>query len=401
LFPHPAAPRAGPFVHEQVRALRRLGVDARVLCGRAFPLGLRRPLGVPGRWRAYRRAWGRLGWDEYDGVPVLYAPYHVGCVARLLRRDDPYRDAVLRAGERVRETFDFDLVHAHTAHPDGFAALALARRSGKPLVITEHTGPFSTLTCDPALRKKTLAALAGAERVWCVSDALAREVGGWLQPGGRVHIRTLPNGVDPAVFYPPPGWRPDPAAPKVLFIGLLVEVKNLPVLLTAFAQLRRDLPGARLTIAGEGPLRGAVERQVAALRLGDAVRLLGGQPRGEVARLLREECDILVLPSRVETFGVVLIEALATGKPAVATRCGGPDGIVTDPSLGALCAPDDADTLAEALRRTAARLPEFDPKRIRAHALARFDYRVVACSLAGQYEEVLAAARRARPAPAA
>jgi glycosyltransferase involved in cell wall biosynthesis len=392
LFPQPKEPCNGPFVHEQVKALRQRGLDVRVLCGVPFPLYLRRPLGVPSRWRQWRQTWAKLDWSDWDGVPVLYAPYHVGWFARLLHLDDPYRDAIMRAGCWLRECFDFELIHGHTAHPDGFAALALAQQSGKPLVITEHTGPFSDLTREPALRRKTLLALTSARRVWCVSEALRREVASYFPPERRLHIGVLYNGVDTTLFRPPACWRPDPAAPRLLFVGFLVEGKNLPLLLVAFARLRQTLPGARLTLAGDGPLRVALQKQIAALGLGDTVRLLGACARAEVARLLREECDILVLPSEQETFGVVLIEALASGKPVVASRCGGPESIVTASFLGTLCPVNDVTALVQALSHTAARLPTFDPQRIRQHAVERFGYGRLAAALAGHYEEILAEA---------
>jgi glycosyltransferase involved in cell wall biosynthesis len=401
MFPQPGSPCSGPFVHEQVKALRRRGVDARALCGVPFPLYLRRPLGVPSRWREFRRAWTRLDWAEHDGVPVQYVPHHVGWAARLLRREEPYRDAVVRAGCRLRRDFDFDLIHAHTAHPDGFAARALARLCGRPLVITEHTNPFSCLTREPSLRRKTLAALAAARRVWCVSDALTEEVRGYFPADRRGHVATLHNGVDTAFFRPPTSWRPDPAAPKLLFVGFLVEAKNVPLLLRAFARLRDAVPGAHLTLAGDGPLRGPIGQEVAALGLGGAVTFRGACSRAEVAALMREECDLFVLASRCETFGVVLIEALASGKPVVATRCGGPDGIVIESFLGALCEVNDVAALAECLRATTARLLGFDPTRIRRHAVEKFDYAGLAAALARHYEEVVAAdvaARRARAA---
>src|SRR5262249_3961194 len=100
------------------------------------------------------------------------------------------------------------------------------------------------------------------------------------------------------------------------------------------------------------------------------------------------ECDLLVLPSQSETFGVVLIEALASGKPVVATRCGGPEGIVMDSTLGALCAPNDAQALADMLLETIARLPTFEPARIRQLAARRFDYRRVTEHLANEYSEI-------------
>jgi glycosyltransferase involved in cell wall biosynthesis len=389
MFPQPDAPCSGPFVHEQVKALRQRGLEARVLCGVPFPLYLRRPFGIPGRWGEWRRTWTELDWTDCAGVPVLYAPYHVGWFARLLRLDEPYRDAIVRAGHWLRGRFDFDLIHAHTAHPDGFAAREVARMHGKPLVITEHTSPFSDLTSEPRIRRKTLIALATARRVWCVSESLTREVAGYFPPEQRYFLRTLYNGVDTALFQPPSCWRPNPAAPRFLFIGFLVEQKNVPILLDAFARLRRKLPDARLNLVGEGPLRTAIEQQIASLRLQDSVQLLGERTRAEVARLLREECDVLVLPSKHETFGVVLIEALASGKPVVASRCGGPESVITAPFLGTLCPRDDAAALADALQETAAQLADIDPVRIRKHAVERFGYGNLAAALADQYEEIL------------
>jgi glycosyltransferase involved in cell wall biosynthesis len=391
MFPKPEAPCNGTFVHEQVKALRGRGIDARVLCARPFPLYLRRPWGVPGRWRQYRRGWSRPHWVDVDGVPVLHVPFHVGWSARLLRQADPFGEALRHGGDWLRDHFPCDLIHAHTAHPDGYAALALARLYRKPLVVTEHTNPFALLTREPTLRHKTLTTIAAADRVWCVSDALTQEVRSYFPPAGQSHIRTLFNGVDTTLFQPPPRWQPDRTAPRLLFVGFLVEFKNVPLLLESFARLRQTLPGAPLNQAGDGPLREQIERQIAGLGLGEAVRPLGECSRSRVADLLRDECDILVLPSRSETFGVVLIEALASGKPVVATRCGGPESVVTESFLGTLCAVNDAEALAAALRETADRLPGFDPLQIRHHAVERFDYRNLAAELARQYGEILAA----------
>jgi glycosyltransferase involved in cell wall biosynthesis len=388
MFPHPDAPGDSPFILEQVKALRREGVDARVMSGRAFPLYLRRPLGIPGRWRAFRHAWNNLHWSVFDGVPVLYVPHHVGWVARILRLDDPYRDAMVRGGNWMRATFDYDLIHAHTAHPDGFAAWALAQEHDKPLIITEHTGPFSSLTAEPTLRAKTLKALGAARRVWCVSDSLTREVASYFPVENQGHIQTLYNGVDTTLFSPPSSWRPDPAAPRLLFVGLLEPIKNVPILIEAFAALRGAVPGARLGIVGYGSLQKQVEQQIAQLKLENAITLLGGLDRVKLASLMRNWCDILVLPSKSETFGVVLIEALATGKPVVASRCGGPESIVTHADFGALCTPNDATALARCLEETVARLPSFRSERIRTYVVEKFDYGTLARKLKECYSSV-------------
>jgi glycosyltransferase involved in cell wall biosynthesis len=388
MFPHPEEPGVGPFVQEQVKILRDRGIDARVISGRPFPFFLRRPLGVPRRLREYRQTWTGLGWQDCGGVPVLYVPYHVGWLARFLRLDDAYRDAVLRAAQRVHDEFDFDLIHAHSSHPDGYAALAVSLRVHRPFVITEHTNPFSILTRTAIMRGKTLTAVAEARRVWGVSHALTQEIGSYFRPEQRSHIRTLFNGVDTSLFAPPWRWQPNPVAPRFLFVGFLVEAKNVTVLVEAFARIKQALPAARLDIAGSGPLRCLIERQIAALGLSQAVQLHGHCNRDQVAALMRESCDILVLPSQCETFGVVLIEALASGKPVVATRCGGPESIITHPSLGAMCPPNDAGALAHCLLVTTARLTSFDPAALRAHARRTFDLSILADQLLDQYKEI-------------
>jgi hypothetical protein len=114
---------------------------------------------------------------------------------------------------------------------------------------------------------------------------------------------------------------------------------------------------------------------------------------------MRDDCDVFVLPSNSETFGVVLIEALACGKPVVATDCGGPRDIVTGPAVGVLCPPRDEPALANALRDVAQRLPQFDRQHIRRQALERFDYFQLAARLADEYERLVFVLAPARAGP--
>jgi glycosyltransferase involved in cell wall biosynthesis len=149
------------------------------------------------------------------------------------------------------------------------------------------------------------------------------------------------------------------------------------------------VPGATLAIAGQGPLHSTLMQRIKTGGLAQAVTLLGPKKRSEVARLMRDDCDIFVLPSNSETFGVVLIEALACGKPVVATDCGGPRDIVTDSALGLLCRPRDADSVYEALRQTIAKLPTYDLQAIRQHAAQNYDYLSLAARLDKEYDAIL------------
>lgn len=115
------------------------------------------------------------------------------------------------------------------------------------------------------------------------------------------------------------------------------------------------------------------------------------QNRSDLARVLQEECDIVVLSSHSETFGCALTEAIACGKPVVSTRCGGPEDIITESFLGELCENENTDALREALVNVARRITTYDQNRIRAHTLNTFSYGTIARKLREIYQQTLSA----------
>jgi glycosyltransferase involved in cell wall biosynthesis len=131
----------------------------------------------------------------------------------------------------------------------------------------------------------------------------------------------------------------------VTFLGQFSERKN-PLLLVRAAARITERSKLRFLLVGEGPLEGELARTIAALRLSDCCRILPFQK--DVAWIL-SATDVLVLTSRQESFGLVLVEAAALGKPAIATRTEGPSEIVVDGVTGFLVNSDDEKELAEKL----------------------------------------------------
>src|SRR6185503_8111171 len=131
--------------------------------------------------------------------------------------------------------------------------------------------------------------------------------------------------------------------PVVLTVGSLTSQKAQSVLVDAWAQVARGRPDARLLIAGEGPLRADLERQIAALGLGEAVTLLGA--RRDAADLM-EAADVFVLSSVREGLSITLLEAMRAGRPAVATRIGGNGEAIAEGETGLLVPMRDAEALA-------------------------------------------------------
>lgn len=400
MFPFPRRMGSGPFVHEQCAALaRHRGMEVRVISPQPwFSLALH-PVNCLRLERWYHRRHRAAHWWSLDGVAAAFPPYRI---FRAHWLDGwAYQASVLRLVRRVRRRFAFDLIHAHTGYLDGGAGLAAAERYGVPLVITEHTSPFSGLMKNPVIRRRTLAALAGADRVIAVSRAQARDVGRCLPRDARQKIEVIPNGIDLELFRLSPKRRENVQGPRLLFAGGSEPRKGAVDLLQALAILRRDLPEARLTItesAVEIPDEAAaLRRAIARWGQAEAVAVLPHQPRPAMARLMADS-DIYVLASHAESFGCVLIEAMASGRPVAATRCGGPEDIVTDPALGRLVPAGRPAEMAEAIAAIYHGEGLGPPEAMREHARRNYSYQEVARRLDGLYRRVLdeAAERQGR-----
>jgi D-inositol-3-phosphate glycosyltransferase len=168
------------------------------------------------------------------------------------------------------------------------------------------------------------------------------------QGRGDVDIRYAPPGVDTKLFYPL-AERSSLAAQYILCVGRLDDPrKNICLLLMAFSQLPASLAHVQLVTAGAGKPSPKYWAQVDALGLHGRVRHVQRPETDELVRLY-QQATVFALASDEEGLGVVILEAMACAVPVVATRCGGPDGIITDGKDGFLVPLDDAAALAERL----------------------------------------------------
>ena len=298
-------------------------------------------------------------------------------------------DAILRRCrfhlEQARSECDrIQLLHAHVSFPAGWVAMRLSEETGIPYLVTEHMSPFPFrhLMRGGEVVPEVAEPLRRAHRVTAVSRSLARQI----RERVGVEAVVVPNGVDEDLFTPGPA-RGDGFT--FLTVAGLEPQKGIDDLLRAIARLG-ELPGVRFRIAGSGS-RARAYRALAA-RLGVSRRLawLGPLAPGAVRDEMRA-CDAFVLTSRHESFGVVFAEAIACGKPVLATRCGGPEDIVHEDN-GLLVAVGDIAAIAAALGRLARRERVFDARAIRADFAARFGSRVVADRFAALYREMAGAA---------
>lgn len=340
LYPSPGLERH-LFVHEQILALRALGVESRVLSPTPW---------VPRvLWRdpRQRRRGQKPRHAVRDGVPAEYP--------RVLQ--PPRRLLFDRLGDlaylRLRhlpslKAAGYDLVHAHQALPDGALAQRLARDLGVPYVVTVHGADvYQHLRQGGAVERRAREVLRGADAVMANSSAVARQLAGTVAPG---RLSVVPNGTTGLGRPVRPADDYLPGRPLVLSAGYLIERKGLADVVAAVGRLRRDGRPVHLAIAGDGPLRGALQEQAAAEGAAEAVHLLGRVEHARVLALMAR-ADLFVLPSWDEAFGLVYTEAMAQGTPVVAGRGEGPEDFIVDGVSGYLVPVRDAGALAGVIAR--------------------------------------------------
>jgi glycosyltransferase involved in cell wall biosynthesis len=287
-YPRFPGDAAGRFIADAVERVRERGVDVDVVSPASFPhFGVAYGGGVPAN---LRRPWRLLG------LPLFFAAF-----ARAARR--AARDA--------------DLLHAHW-WPSG----AVARLTGRPYIVQLWGTDVELIRRVPALRPLARRVVSAARMAVCASHALAREA---TRLGAR-EVRVIPSGVDvPAEV----GAEDDP--PHVLYAGRLSSEKGVLELLAA-------ANGLPLVVVGDGPLRARVPQA------------LGFVPHDDLERCYARAA-VVACPSRREGFGVVAAEAMAHGRPVVASAVGGLLDLITHEETGLLVPPRDVGALRGALQR--------------------------------------------------
>jgi teichuronic acid biosynthesis glycosyltransferase TuaC len=359
-FPNSVNRHRAVFMENLARALRKR-CAVRVVA----PVPYAPPIPQVPRWFAQRRIPRR---EILDGMEVLHPRfivlpklgwfsgfgYFLG-VFRLLRR--------LLRGRRPY------LVHAHCVYPDGVGVALVARLLRLPYVITAHGSDLNIYAARALLKPQVRWALRGAAGVIAVSDALKEKVR-VLTEGSVKRLECIPcAGFDPATFFPRSVAECRAAlnlpadARIVLFVGNLVPIKGLEFLIDAWALLGKSgllCAADRLVLIGAGPLRANLESRAEAGAIAAQVRFAGAMRQAEVSGWLGA-ADLLCLSSLNEGMPNVVVEALASGVPVVATRVGGVPELVIEGVNGMLVPARSSEALADALAAALARTWERAP----------------------------------------
>jgi len=234
-------------------------------------------------------------------------------------------------------------LHNHFGNSSCSVAMLCSALTGIPFSFTEH-GPAIFFEAERwALKEKT----ARARFVVAISHFCRSQLMLFSEPAHWQKITIVHCGVDPAGY----GKQQRTAFFKrVVFVGRLDPVKGASLLVEAMAQVLARHPDAHLTLVGDGPARALAEAKVKALGMAGSVTFAGFQSQSAIAATL-EEADMLVLPSFAEGVPVVLMEAMASRIPVIASRVAGVEELVEDGVSGFVIPPGDVATLADRIIR--------------------------------------------------
>ncbi|OOF56405.1 glycosyltransferase [Rodentibacter genomosp. 2] len=364
----------GCFFREQAQALARSGEKVGVIAPQFRSLRL-------GKCVMFGRYDEEL-WQ--DGAVATYFKHGVAWLPKV-----PYVDAKrwVNAGlalfkRYIKEQGMPDVLHVHSLLHAGPLAVAIRAKYGIPYCVTEHSTVYGRGLVKnwelPQLRR----AEQGAGKLLAVSKSLADLLKAKLN--GKDWL-VFPNLLD-NVFI---AQNSEAVVRKeqLCAVGFLHQKKGFDVLIRAFALVLKDYPQLRLMIAGDGPEKINLSALIAQLGLQNNVVLLGALARPNVRRLMQESLAF-VLSSHIETFGVVVIEALSQGTPVVATLCGGPESILTVED-GLFVPPKDEKALAQGILELLANPDRFDHDIIRARCIATYSEPAFVRRLNTIYEEML------------
>lgn len=349
-FPHAYDPRSSSFVKGQVDALRKYFKNIYVLSLIPYiPKVLSNRHFMHPRWR--RDAFAHD--YEYDNVKVYFIKYFNFPISIFRsRKGEEALNSVLKV---LKKKYDlkFDLIHAHFTNPSGYVAAKLKEIYCVPFVLTVHEDHSWFLNEINSNDKKFNYIFHSADKIIRVNEKDLKEFG--KLSIDKLRLISIPNGFSSNMFRPRDMTiaRKELNLPQdrkiLLNIANLEEYKGQEYLIKSMRYVLKDKTEVMLYLVGEGTQKERLQSLINEYDLNKNVILAGGgKPFEEISRWMNA-CDIFILPSLSESFGVVQIEAMACGKPVVATKNGGSEEIIINGMLGILVEPRDVSELAKGI----------------------------------------------------
>lgn len=374
---YPAYPGdvSGSFFREQAIALRKLGCEVGVIYPQLRSLR---------KWRSIFQGSYSIDMNDDSGVRT-YRQHGMNWFPRLqgISQQVWLKAGLALAEKYIRENGCPDIVHAHSIFNAGFVAVAIKDKYGIPFVVTEHSTAYARRLIPADRLNSAIKVARKADELIAVSTEFCQLLGQILNIPRK--WRYIPNIVNDAFLQKQVSpTRKDDF--KFINIALANKKKGQKNIILAFASKFREHKNVHLLIGGDGPELKTLRQLAISLGVGDRVEFPGRLSRDQVLTQM-SQANAFVLSSRYETFGVVVIEALALGLPVIATRCGGPESIVREED-GLLVPVDDVKSLGAAMESIYQNQGRYNPEQIRQACRDRFSEVVIARRLIDLYNDV-------------
>lgn len=318
---------------------------------------------------------------EKEGIKCYQASFPLGRVPIFISRSIAVPLLKKAVSRIIKENGKPILMHAHFTD-SGYYASFIKDKFDLKLVLTEHNSAVNQSEIGVKIKKIAKKAYEKSDKVLAVSDALAKNIYNNFDIKPEIVYNVLDTQLYKDII------KKNDKSEKIEFVsvGGLLYNKGFDVLLKAFKQAFNDYDNVKLTIFGDGEKKADLIELTKTLGIDNKVIFCGQQSRETIANKFAES-DCFVLTSRTETFGVVYIEAMASGLPVIATKCGGPECFVNE-SNGLLIDTNNIQQTTEALLHMYKNSKNYDTNYIKNFVQQNFSQEVIANQLIDIYIEV-------------
>lgn len=363
-------PVHGSFFKEQAKALQKEGIKITVAYNEIWPLTLfgkvKEKIGINIDVEEGLKTYRYKNFNFLPKNPKMFSVFN-------RRMDRLYKEIIKREGK-------IDIIHCQSSFWAGISAQYISKRYNIPLIITEHTSIKKAYYLKESYKPYILDSYNKADKLIAVGNGLKKEL---VSLTNRDDILVIPNLIPIDNF----SIKENDNKEFTFFsLAFLEGEKGMDTLIKAFNKGFKNT-NTKLIIGGEGSQKEELIKLTKTLGIEDKVKFLGALTREEVSYNMRE-CDSFVLASRYETFGVVYIEALASGKPVIGTYNGGAEDIITNEN-GILVNIDNVEELSKGMIEMKNNIKKYNSIKIRENCIAKYSEKKITQEIIRIYEELI------------
>lgn len=363
-------PVHGSFFKEQAKALQEEGIKITVAYNEIWPLTLlgrvKEKIGININMEDGLKTYRYKNFNFLPKNPKMFSVFNK-------RMDRLYKEIIKKEGK-------VDIIHCQSSFWAGISAEYISNKYNIPLIITEHSSIKKAYYLKESYKPYIFNSYKKADKLIAVGNGLKKEI---VNLTNRDDILVIPNLIKVDNF----SIKENNKEEFTFFsLAFLEGEKGMDTLIKAFNKGFKNT-NTNLIIGGEGSQKEELIKLTETLGITDQVKFLGALTREEVSYNMRE-CDAFVLASRYETFGVVYIEALASGKPIIGTYNGGAEDIITKEN-GILVDIDNVEELSKGMAEIRDNIKKYDPIRIRENCVDKYSEKKITEKIIKVYEELI------------